>query len=335
MRLKLEVRRYRRHFKNPLLTGNGVLTERSGMIIRLEDPEGRVGFGEAAPMKWFSTESFQDASAFLSSLGDAVEPDVWIEVPVSLPCCRFALDCALKMMSGHLQDKRPDPIPVAGLLPNGKIALDWIGKLLDQGYRTFKWKIGVDPIETEFERLDGLLEKMPEPARLRLDANGALDRDKSRKWAERLAGDPKIEYLEQPLPLNQIKAYQALQNETTTPLALDESTTHLPDLSVITAGGWNGYIVCKPLVHGPLDTIQQWRQIFRGKLSFSSVFETAIGMETLLQIASQDANPLAIGAGTLAYFEDDGLSRHPIGSALTPGQVSLEDMESVWCQLQK
>lgn len=335
MPLKLDVRRYRRHFKNPLYTGNGVLTERSGILIRLEDEEGRVGFGEAAPMKWFSTESFQDASAFFASLGESVEPEVWIEVPVSLPCCRFAIDSALKMLSGGLQKKGDKAIPVAGLLPNGKIALDWVGKLLEDGYRTFKWKIGVDPLKTEFARLNGLLEQLPEDGRLRLDANGALDLDTAKTWAERLAGNPKIEYLEQPLPLNQIKAYQELQAHADCPLALDESTTHLPDLSVITSGGWNGYIVCKPLVHGPFDTIDRWRQIFKSKLTFSSVFETAIGMETLLQIATEESDPLAIGAGTLAYFEDDGLSRHPIGSALTPGQVSLEDMESVWRLLQK
>lgn len=332
MSLKLEVRRYRRHFKNPLYTGSGVLTERTGLIIRLESPEGQVGFGEIAPLRWFGTETFQDAAAFMQSLGEKVAPEVWVEVPPNLPSSRFAIDCALKMMNGGLQAKK-DAIPVAGLLPNGKIALDWISKMLEDGYRTFKWKIGVDGVDKEFARLEGLLEKLPEDGRLRLDANGALSFDDAKAWCERLEGIAQIEYLEQPLPLNQIQAYQSLQSSSSTPLALDESTTHLPDLGVITSGGWNGYIVCKPLVHGPLDTIARWRQIFPRKMTFSSVFETAIGMEALLQIAAEEDNPLAIGAGTLAYFEDDGLSRHPIDSSLTPGAVSLADMESVWSEL--
>ena len=333
MLLKLEVRRYRRHFKNPLYTGNGALTERNGILIRIEDAEGKVGFGEAAPLKWFGTESFQDAFSFLNAWGKEISPEAWLEVPMSLPCCRFAFDSALKMLDGGLQKKADAPIPVAALLPNGNIALDWIEKLQEEGYRTFKWKIGVDAPEIEFGRLEGLLEKLYPDDRIRLDANGALDLESAIAWGERLANIPQIEYLEQPLPLNQMLAYKELQKVTTTPIAFDESTTHLPDLSAMTAGGWDGYIVCKPLIHGPLDTIANWRRIFPGKLSFSSVFETAIGMEILLQIAAEDEEPLALGAGTLAYFEDDGFSLHPVGPELTPGKVSLEDMQTLWRQL--
>ena len=94
MRLKLEVRRYRRHLKKPLYTGNGALTERNGILIRIEDAEGKVGFGEAAPLKWFGTESFQDAFSFLNAWGNEISPEAWLEVPMSLPCCRFAFDSA-------------------------------------------------------------------------------------------------------------------------------------------------------------------------------------------------------------------------------------------------
>ena len=57
----LSFRRYRLPFRAPLHTAHGLWTERTGIIVRLSDPEGRSGFGEIAPLTDFGTETLVQA----------------------------------------------------------------------------------------------------------------------------------------------------------------------------------------------------------------------------------------------------------------------------------
>lgn len=341
MSLTLEIRRYRRHLRRPMLNHHGFMAERSGIILRLTDSDGRRGYGEIAPLKWFGTESFQDAWAFLIALGDTVSDTVWAEVPLSLPCCRFAIDCALEMLEhppGESSNET-DAMEVAALLPSGEEAWLSAGCRIQEGYRRLKMKIGVEPFEEEIAALDRIVEIVPEGVMFRLDANGGLDMEKARRWVEHLALIDAIEFIEQPLPTRQMTGHlelAELAKERGRPelIGLDESLNEPSDVSRILGGGWPGICICKPLVQGPRETALQFMRLFGGRMVFSSAFETAIGVEAVLRIAQIcGGETRALGLGTLNFFDDDGLGFHPIEPQLISGQMMPEDYASIWDRL--
>ena len=61
MPLHLQFRRYRLPFRTPVRTAHGLWAEREGLIVRLTDAAqgaaDAVGWGEAAPIPWFGTET--------------------------------------------------------------------------------------------------------------------------------------------------------------------------------------------------------------------------------------------------------------------------------------
>ncbi|NJM95556.1 MAG: hypothetical protein HC792_04865 [Acaryochloridaceae cyanobacterium CSU_5_19] len=148
-----------------------------------------------------------------------------------LPACQFGLGTAWENLSLEAE-QISDGLPLCGLLPTGGAALDQWPKLWQQGYRTLKWKIGVTATPREIDLLRDLRACLPADICLRLDANGGLDLSEAHAWLE--VADAwgrednshhcaSLEYLEQPLPVDQLEAMIALAQEYQTPLALDES----------------------------------------------------------------------------------------------------------------
>ena len=63
-------RRYSLPFGHSVRTSRGPWLRREGLYVRIERPDGSVGFGEAAPLPAFGTETVDEAEACCRSLGD-------------------------------------------------------------------------------------------------------------------------------------------------------------------------------------------------------------------------------------------------------------------------
>jgi o-succinylbenzoate synthase len=174
-----------------------------------------------------------------------------------------------------------------GLLPAGEAALKAWQPLWKEGYRTFKWKIAVRPIEVEMGLFQDLAAALPIGAKLRLDANGGLAAKEAIQWL-RLFQDIQriqVEYLEQPLRPEQFKAMAQLSRSFSTPIALDESVATLAQLEHCHQQGWQGVTVIKAAIAGypqRLAAFLTGRQI---DAVFSSVFETQVGRNAALSLA--------------------------------------------------
>ncbi|MGB5916097.1 MAG: hypothetical protein WBG63_14630, partial [Phormidesmis sp.] len=66
--LSFEFRIYRRPFRQTIKTRHGVWKYREGIVLRLSDETGHVGFGEVAPLPWFGTETQAQALTFCQRL---------------------------------------------------------------------------------------------------------------------------------------------------------------------------------------------------------------------------------------------------------------------------
>jgi O-succinylbenzoate synthase len=336
---RLAYRFYRLPLLRTVRTAHGPWIEREGIVLRLEDEQGRVGFGEVAPIPWFGTETLADARNALAKLGDAVEAASLEGIDERQGCLRFALASALASDDG--QQTATPRLPVAALLPAGKAALAAADKALAEGFVAFKWKVGVLDATDEWGLLDDLLARLPGHVKLRLDANGAWTTRQAAKWLKRCAERP-IEFVEQPCFADASQGTAGkrrtddvllgLARDYPTTLALDESVTGLPSLRTWLGRGWPGVLVVKPALAGAPASVLGLLAKHQADVVFSSAFETAVGRQAALRMAFQfkGRHPRALGFGVTPLFKDgrfDGLPAVPF--------VSVEDVnrmnpETVW-----
>ncbi len=342
MPYRFSFRIYRRSFKQPLQTHHGRWSIREGILLRLVDGDRRVGFGEIAPLPWFGSETLAQALSFCQQLGDEIALETIFSIPTAedrgcpLPACRFGFESALASMTDPLRFQSNPPsafkMSYSGLLPAGKVALTAWNPLWQQGYRTFKWKIGVAPLPQElllFDRLTQILSakaaETGSAVSLRLDANGGLSLAVAEQWLQRCdriqlppianrpreagskqstlssSGSFRVEFLEQPLPVDRFDAMLALSQHAT-PLALDESVSTVSQLEHCYQQGWRGVFVVKPAIAGSPARLRQFCQTHAIDLVFSSVFETAIGRQAVLNLAAEiwDAQSIDAEQGSTA-----------------------------------
>ena len=159
---------------------------------------------------------------------------------------------------------------------------------------TLKWKVAVCGHEEEWGLLQALLDKLPASARLRLDANGGWDRLQAWRWVEQLRGDPRLEWFEQPLAVDDWEGLQAIA--ALVPVALDESLQVHPTWR----DQWESWQVRRPLLEG--DPRPLLRDLLRGKprLMLSTSFETGIGGRWLAHLAALQAQGKTPAAPGLA-----------------------------------
>lgn len=309
---------YQRRFKRLLRTHHGVWSVREGIIVQLQDGQGRTGQGEIAPLPWFGSETLEEALYFCRHLPQRFSLDELESIPATLPACQFGLGSALEQLrrDGQRLEEHSFPLAYSALLPSGESALTAWSPLWEQGYRTFKVKIGVHDLAAEQELCQTLRQQLPSSAQLRLDANGGLDLQMAQTWLEvcdgrlrnsssggRPAGDHRIniEYLEQPLPVQQFESVLALSQQYDTPIALDESVATLSELVACYQRGWRGIFVIKPAISGYPQKLREFCQTHAIDAVFSSVFETDVGRQTCLQMA-QTLSTRAVGFGIDHWF---------------------------------
>lgn len=307
MSFLVQFRPYQRKFAQPLKTHHGLWQVRAGILVRITDSGQRVGYGEIAPLPWFGSESYAQAWAFCQALAGPLTSAQVQAIPASLPACQFGLESALEDCLNPAK-WLPEKLGLANsaLLPAGKAALQGWRSLYSQGSRTFKWKIGVAPLEEEIQHFKALLQDLPTCVKLRLDANGGLTLAEAETWLAICdAQAPGVEFLEQPLAIAQFDAMQTLSSRYKTTLALDESVATLVQLQQCQQQGWRGVFVVKPAIAGSPNHLRQFCQQHSLDVVFSSVFETAIGRRAGLRLAAELSRPeRAVGYGVSHWFAD-------------------------------
>ena len=321
---KFEFRTYQRKFKRPLQTSHGIWDIRSGIILQLIDEDGQIGWGEIAPLSWFGSETFEQALDFCQQLPAKISAEMIFAISSKLPACQFGFESALSN-----ETNSPPPAPpcqggekklsqYSGLLPAGEAALSALQMLWLQGFRTFKWKIGVAAIEEELQVFQQLIKAMNDlgdrkKALLRLDANGGLNYSQAETWLQTCDNvleipdfSVSIEFLEQPLPVTQFDEMLALSAVYKTPIALDESVANLDRIQKCYNQGWRGIFVIKPAICGSPSQLRKFCQTHNIDAVFSSVFETQIGRQAALNLATKlSLNKRELGFGTDSWFDDN------------------------------
>jgi o-succinylbenzoate synthase len=296
---------YHRRLRQPLHTSHGLWAVRSGIIVRLIDRvSGRSQAGEIAPIRWFGSESIEEAIDWCQSIGDNLTISQIHQIPDTLPACQFGCGSAAIAFDSPPVTNAPIPT-LSALLPTGAAAIDAWQALAAQGYSTFKWKIGVAPIAQEVAIWQQLMAALPTNAKLRLDANGGLTYPQAVEWLAQCDREPRIEFLEQPLAVDLISATIDLNRTFSTPIALDESVATFDKLQAAYHQSWRGIYVIKPGIAGFPWRLARFITEHQLDVVFSSVLETSIGRSNAFELAAGLNLTRAMGFGVENWFEDE------------------------------
>ncbi|MCS5706716.1 o-succinylbenzoate synthase [Synechococcus sp. FGCU-3] len=332
--LRLQWRPFAFPLPEPLQTARGRLVEKRGWLLRLESSDGRLGWGEAAPLELDGAGPWQAVRACLATLAsewDRGELDAWLTRPDCPPCLGFALGAALAELDQLVLPHGwlPAP-PSAWLLPAGEAMPTALERVLRQRSLSprplcVKWKVAARPDGQERELLELLLQRLPGDARLRLDANGGWDRPTALAWADRLAHEPRLEWLEQPLAPSDHGGLELLAARL--PVALDESLAERPALRSC----WPGWQVRRPSQEGDPRPLLAELNAGRPRLMLSTAFETGIGQRWLAHLAgvqAQGAPPTAPGLAP-GWLPSGGLFASDPLVAWAASDASLAGTESL------
>lgn len=312
--IKAKLFRYRLPLQTPLTFSGLTLNVRRGILIRLER-DGKVAWGDCAPLPGFSQDSLgENQAALLRWLGDDR-----VTLP---PAAQCALDLALWQLDQQPAVHVPENVPLLVGSPEQQLAQF---DALASTPRLVKLKVARAAVEQEIALVYALLERYPR-LRLRLDANRGWDFDTAATFA---AAVPlaNIDYVEEPCA--ELSDSLALYRQLGLPLALDE-TTQSPHYRYQSLPGVKA-LVLKPTLIGSLEWLRQLVAQANAdgvEVVLSSSFESNLGLDTLARL-SAELTPFALpGLDTLSALGADLVQANVWGHTKTVIlQDELEELE--------
>ncbi len=304
--LQLRWRPFRFALPRALVTAHGALAERRGWLLRLERSDGALGWGEAAPLEAGSREAAPDPAALGLPTGPCTAAALEERLSALPPPFAFALGLALAELEGVGSLARGGWLaapPSALLLPAGPAAVEALQEALAAGPPppAVKWKVATLADALERRVLEDLLRLLPASCQLRLDANGGWDRPTAAAWAERLVGEGRLGWLEQPLPAADHGGLQALAERL--PVALDESLRSAAG----PPADWSGWWVRRPALEGDPRPLLAALAAGAPRRMISTALETGIGWRLVAHAAAlQQRGPTPTAPGLAPGWRPEG-----------------------------
>ena len=317
------------------VSGN-TINRRDGIIIALEDENGKQGLGEAAPLPGLHRESLNDiiellpaAKKYLLSREAGEENELWHSFPPSL---RFALDASFISLRANRQSlsfadyinpKANKTVRVNALLLRGELS-NWpkINQIKKSGYENIKVKISADSLGNDADNLLRINELLHGNVSFRIDANRSLSLVQALGFAKKIR-EIKVEYFEE--PLNDPQILVNFYEESGCHYAVDESLWQADKENKKIPEGLKAVVV-KPQLYGGRAEIERMVSIFKPKgvqIVISDVFSSGIGVNILAQFSAAYAQPeTAMGLYTYSYLREDILEQR---LTFENGQINVRD----------
>ena len=259
---------------------------KSGWIIKLKNKDKKIGFGEVSPLL---KEDLKKCEEQLNMIPDNLEVlNLSEQINIFHPCIQSAINSALAEINGKIIFKENyffDEIDkTAILLDTNNVISDLneikksqsnIGKSI-----TIKLKVALKNNNEEEAILAEILSQIDNNIKLRIDANGSWGRKMANRWADILKDNKNIDWLEQPLSVDDIYGLKELNKKI--PIALDESLLKFPTL----IDEWKGWQIRRPSQEKNPDKLLRDLENKKALISISTSFETGIGRRWLYHLSS-------------------------------------------------
>ena len=252
-----EVTPYSIPFIKPLQTARRTYTNREGVWLQLQWEDCK-GIGEAAPLKGFSCENLKEVYYALEGFHQAIDgvnidkEELFSLVHIhteDIPSVRFALETAifdlLSQEVGKSLALYLNPHALTEIAVNGITGIHMPG----DGFQIMKVKVGYKNLFDEIEQMVMLTQSFGENIVFRLDANGAFDLPQAIRFCKEMEAF-NIDYIEQPLPAQELVDLAELIYHTKIPIAVDESLTDYSSAEKIIEDQAADVFIVKPMVSG-------------------------------------------------------------------------------------
>ena len=282
--------------REPFATAGGVVAERELVLLRVEDEDGFVGHGEAAPLTPYDGVTMEEVVAALRNGVEGGPPQARAAEEMAL------LDLEASRAGRAIGEPGADAIAVNRTLAGGppvEVA-DRAAEGVREGYSCFKVKVG---LPDDVERVAAVREAVgPWPA-LRVDANGAWSAEEAVAAIERLAPYD-VQLVEQPCAT--LEEMAAVRRVVDVPLAADESVATPADVRAAAAAGACDVVNVKLAPSGGFtaarDALREAAAHGLGAF-LSSTLDGPWGISAALQLAAAERVQLACGLATLELFD--------------------------------
>lgn len=222
------------------------------IFVRVKTDTGGVGYGEGTALPWFTgdvapgleeiardwiapsimNDSLDDAFVQLRQFQDTFPGAYGAMAAVEMAL----LDLKAKRFDVPVHEllgaKLRDSIPIVSVLPahDTDTTARKATEEVEKGYRHLKIKANGNT-KTDIERIEAVLEVLPERGTLRIDANTAWKTyPTAAKVLSEINEEEKIEYVEQPVAVNRVDHMRRLWEEFGIPIYADESVNGIADV---------------------------------------------------------------------------------------------------------
>lgn len=323
---KLDWTAYELKFKSPFLTSQKTFTSRKIIIVRLEDEEKFAGYGEAAPLHEFGSETFEEAELILARFNkefsgaeityNHISVKKFLSRFKKYPTVHSAVEQALlSILSLRSSEISAELLPAPknkSVLINGLVGIHSTEQcvetaliLSENGYAAIKIKAGRENFEEDLTVITKIRKAVGYQIKLRIDVNGKWSYDNAEKYINELQS-LNLEYIEQ--PVLSTEELIRLAEISPIPIAADESLRNLNTAELLLENSKVNFFVVKPmLIGGLLNSIEliNLAEKNRKNIIFSSSFESNLGKNILLMLCSIYPSKFAQGPAAFNYFEND------------------------------
>lgn len=251
----------------PIRLPNINITRLDTVLIKIHADNGLIGFAESGDTSpWYRGES---QASICSMICDVIAPQLLLgEDPRSIEKivggmdvlirenfqAKSLVDCALHDLVGKalgvpvyelLGGRSREDVPLCWVLSAGEP--DEVASrarlAVDNGFVQLKVKVGRHTFDRDVASVAAVRAEVGDGMRVVLDANGSWNYEQALKMLRRL--EPYgLEFIEQPLPYNDIEGMVRLRNKSATAIYADEAVQEPHDLlTLVKAGAADGFIL--------------------------------------------------------------------------------------------
>lgn len=325
----IDIYEYCLRLVKPLNIKKNTLITRKGMIIELIDKDGFKGFGEIAPLPFFSTETLEDARNQIMTFKEEIVSDLSGIKNIHLfPSVRCGIEMAVfnlkylktakKLQTGDRHILINKLLDVPSDFNEEKIK-ELAINTVTEGYKSVKIKVARQSVDKDILSINILKAVFEGKISVRLDANNLWNLDEAIYFGAE-TGYEGIDYIED--PVNSIDDYERFYIKTKIPVALDRTLEKFFERFPASVTSKNSKvsskenpayfikaIVLKPTMLGGFNITEKFVN-FASKHNIipvtSSSFETGLGISSIaLFTETQGLASVATGLDTLSYFADD------------------------------
>ena len=321
----------------PLELRGGTHTKRDGCMLKLSYSANN-GWGEAAPLPGFSSETFDQARKQLvdvctklagevipegtSSLDGAFEQ--WLGKWGLYPSVRHAVETAVLALQANaaglsmarlLHHEPQTTFRINGFIAGSSSEVTEQARTLQrEGYRAVKLKVGRGSIAEDIERTRNVSRELDSRCHLRLDANRVWTLEQAQEFFAGIK-DCAIEYIED--PVKDLDELRRLLAQPCQAVAIDEFLTELEPADLASLSGLTA-IILKPTLLGGAERCAAFARAAKPlkiKSVFSSSFESPLGIAAMGPLVTAFGSPgVPVGLDTFGWFGVD-LLKVPLEAA--------------------